>query len=82
MTQITPSERDAIYRWDFFAFTQAAYHVLEPNGTFEPNWHHESIAKALMEATGTKTRKYVSGPPRSFKSIIASVAWGCLQVGA
>jgi hypothetical protein len=61
MIQLTPRERDAIFRYDFPAFTQAAFFELEPNKIFEPSWHHEAIAQLLMESQGKKTRKYISG---------------------
>jgi len=81
MIQLAPSERDAIFRSEFFAFAQAAYHVLEPNKTLEPSWHHECIAQQLVESTGKKTRKYINGPPRSFKSFLVSIAWVAFRLG-
>jgi hypothetical protein len=49
MIQLTPTERDAIFRYDFPAFTQAAFFELEPNKIFEPSWHHEAISAAVAE---------------------------------
>ncbi|MFY9827931.1 MAG: hypothetical protein WAK69_04825 [Rhodoplanes sp.] len=79
--QLTPSQRDAIYRTDFLAFAQAALDVLEPNNIFEPNWHHEDIAQALVDSTGKKTRKYINAPPRSLKSFLVSIAWVAFKLG-
>src|SRR5215475_10850987 len=81
MMTLTPSERDAIYRTDFLAFAEAAHNVLEPNNTFEPNWHHEAIAQALVDSIGKKTRKYINAPPRSLKSFLVSIAWVAFRLG-
>ena len=48
MKQLTPAERDAIYRSDFLAFAQAAFFELEPDNKFEPSWHHEALAQLLV----------------------------------
>ena len=82
MKQLTPAERDAIYRFDFLAFAQAAFFELEPDKIFEPSWHHEAIAQLLVESKGKKTRKYINAPPRSLKSFLVSVAWVGLQARA
>jgi predicted phage terminase large subunit-like protein len=55
--------------------------VLEPNNIFEPNWHHEDIAQALVDSTGKKTRKYINAPPRSLKSFLVSIAWVAFKLG-
>jgi hypothetical protein len=81
MIQVTPSERDAIFRSDFLAFAQAAFTVLEPDKAFEPSWHHEAIAKVLLDSNGRKTRKYVNAPPRSLKSFLVSIAWVAFKLG-
>ena len=81
MKQLTPAERDAIYRSDFLAFAQAAFFELEPDNKFEPSWHHEAIAQLLVESKGKKTRKYINAPPRSLKSFLVSVAWVAFKLG-
>ena len=81
MKQLTPAERDAIYRSDFLAFAQAAFFELEPDNIFEPSWHHEAIAQLLVESKGKKTRKYINAPPRSLKSFLVSVAWVAFKLG-
>ena len=81
MRQLTPAERDAIYRCDFLAFAQAAFFELEPDKKFEPSWHHEAIAQLLVESRGKKTRKYINAPPRSLKSLLVSVAWVAFRLG-
>jgi predicted phage terminase large subunit-like protein len=81
MTQVTPAERDAIYRGDFLAFARAAFAVLEPDRQFEPSWHHEAIARLLLDSNGKKTRKFINAPPRSLKSYLVSVAWVAFKLG-
>src|SRR5450830_1238278 len=81
MKQLTPAERDAIYRYDFLAFARAAFFELEPDEIFEPSWHHEAIAQLLVESKGKKTRKYINAPPRSLKSFLVSVAWVAFKLG-
>jgi predicted phage terminase large subunit-like protein len=81
MTELTPAQRDAIYRSDFPAFAQATFAVLEPGGRFEPSWHHEAIARLLLDSNGKKTRKYINAPPRSLKSLLVSIAWVAFKLG-
>jgi predicted phage terminase large subunit-like protein len=81
LIQVTPSQRDAIFRLDFLAFAQAAFAVLEPDRTFEPSWHHDAIAQVLLQSSGTKTRKYINAPPRSLKSFLVSIAWVAFRLG-
>jgi predicted phage terminase large subunit-like protein len=80
-TELTPAQRDAIYRSDFLAFAQAAFNVLEPAQRFEPSWHHEAIARCLLDSNGKKTRKYINAPPRSLKSFLLSTAWVAFKLG-
>lgn len=81
MKQRTTEERDAILRFDFLAFTQAAFFELEPDTIFEPSWHHEAIAQLLVESKEKKTRNYINAPPRSLKSFLVSVAWVAFRLG-
>ena len=80
-TELTPAQRDAIYRSDFPAFAQAAFYILEPGGRFEPSKHHEAIARLLLDSNGKKTRKYINAPPRSLKSLLVSIAWVAFKLG-
>ena len=81
MMQITPAERDAIFRSNFPAFLQASFHALEPNKKFEPNWHQEAISELLVQSQGKQTRAFISAPPRSLKSFQVSVAWAAFKLG-
>jgi predicted phage terminase large subunit-like protein len=81
LTLVTPAERDAILRQDFVAFMQKGFHVLEPDKSFEPSWHHEAVAQVLLDSIGTKTRKFINAPPRSLKSLLVSVFWVAFKLG-
>jgi predicted phage terminase large subunit-like protein len=81
MIQITPTQRDAVLRSDFLAFTRAALHFLEPDKEFDCNWHQEAISHLLTESTGKRTRKFINAPPRSLKSFQISVAWVAFVLG-
>ena len=78
---ITPTERDCILRTDFLSFAKGAFAVLEPDKTLEECWHHEAIARVLVELEGKKTRRFINGPPRSLKSFLVSVAWVAFKLG-
>jgi len=55
MIQVTPTERDAILRGDFCSFLHASFNALEPNKTFEPNWHQVAISEFLVHSQGKQT---------------------------
>jgi predicted phage terminase large subunit-like protein len=78
---ITPRERDCIFRTDFLSFARGAFAVVESERALEECWHHEAIAKVLVESEGKKTRKFINGPPRSLKSFMVSVAWVAYKLG-
>jgi hypothetical protein len=80
-TGVTPSERDAILRRDFVAFFEASFPIIESSQPLEPTWHHDAIAKKLLDSIGRRTRMYIAAPPRSLKSIIVSVAWVAFMLG-
>jgi predicted phage terminase large subunit-like protein len=79
--QLTPTERDAIIRDDFPAFLRASFNALEPNKTFEPNWHQEAISETLVQSKGKQTQVFINAPPRSLKSFQVSVAWVAFTLG-
>jgi len=81
MIQITPAQRDAIFRSNFLAFFHASFHELEPNKKFEPNWHHEAISELLVQSQGKLTHAFISAPPRSLKSLLVSVVWVAFKLG-
>ena len=78
----TPAEMEAFervmrnaLRTDFYAFVEKTFQTVCPGQTFWPNWHLEAICHALRRvAAGEIKRLIILVPPRSLKSICASVA--------
>jgi predicted phage terminase large subunit-like protein len=67
---------DAASRQDFEVFIQRAYRELHGGQTLTWNWHIQSIAWYLEQIRkGCFPRLIIAMPPRSLKSIIASVAF-------
>ncbi len=65
----------AILRTDFYSFVQKVFAEVVPGDAFVPNWHLEAMCYALAEfAAGRRTRQAIAIPPRSLKSIAASIA--------
>jgi hypothetical protein len=61
----------------FAEFVRQAWHIVEPATPLVWNWHLEVLCEYL-EATavdGGITRLIVNIPPRSGKSLLASVLW-------
>lgn len=79
---IPVSEFDALLRSDFYAFLERVYYQVSPQGPFQPNWHLELLA-AKLEACrrGECRRLLLLVPPRSLKSISASVALPAYWLG-
>jgi predicted phage terminase large subunit-like protein len=72
----------AILRSDLYSFTQAAFPIVSPNDSFAPNWHIEAITHHLgLVRQGTIKRLIITVPPRSLKSICASVAFPAFLLG-
>jgi predicted phage terminase large subunit-like protein len=66
---------DAILRRDLASFTAKVFETLCPGERFLENWHIEYLAWRLAPAaSGKRMRLIVNLPPRSLKSIAASVA--------
>ncbi|UVK55343.1 terminase family protein [Mesorhizobium sp. AR02] len=66
---------DAALRTDFAAFIEAAFHLLNPGTDYAPNWHIDAIAHHLeLVRLGTVRRLIITMPPRSLKSLSASIA--------
>ena len=76
MKQLTPAERDAIYRSDFLAFAQAAFFELEPDNKFEPSWHHEAIAQVLV-----RNRRKENSEIHQRPAAIAEIFFGVGRIG-
>ena len=80
-----PSPRDlidALSRTDLYSFVQRIFPVVSPGSPFLPNWHVEAIAFALTRVMlGEIKRLIIMVPPRSLKSICASVAFAAFVLG-
>tara|TARA_R110001592_G_scaffold95560_1_gene275348 strand:- start:615 stop:2141 length:1527 start_codon:yes stop_codon:yes gene_type:complete len=79
------SEEDvlnAMLRSDFSAFVEKVFNALHPGTEFVDNWHIHAITHALNGCIdGTTTRQIITIPPRSLKSICASVAFPAWVLG-
>ena len=57
------------------AFSEFAFGVVRPGISFKPNWHLEAMAAKLSQVASGKIRRLIiTLPPRSLKSLYASVA--------
>jgi predicted phage terminase large subunit-like protein len=57
------------------SFTEFAFGVVRPGVTFKPNWHFEAVTEKLSQvARGEVRRLIITLPPRTLKSLCASVA--------
>src|SRR5882757_5676683 len=72
----------AMLRSDLYSFIREAFPIVSPNGAFVPNWHIEAMAFALTQVLqGHIKRLIITVPPRSLKSICASVAFPAYVLG-
>jgi predicted phage terminase large subunit-like protein len=72
----------AILRSDLYSFLQAAFPIVSPGDTLRLNWHIEAMTYQLMRIMrGENTRLIINVPPRSLKSICASVAFPAFVLG-
>src|SRR5262249_60721834 len=80
ITVPTPADMRALLRNDFGSFIERSFYQLNPGAEFMPNWHHEVIASKLDDCRRGKLRRLIINvPPRSLKSLAASIAfpaWG------
>jgi predicted phage terminase large subunit-like protein len=67
---------NAILREDLLAFVERMFRDLEPGTTFQPAPHYEAIAYQLMRVMNGECRRLIINvPPRSGKSLLASIGW-------
>jgi predicted phage terminase large subunit-like protein len=72
----------ALLRNDFRAFVEKVFPTLTPGQTFIRSWHLEAIAYQLERVRrGEIKRLIINMPPRSLKSIMASVAFPAFVLG-
>src|SRR3990172_3616915 len=73
---------DSLLRRDLAAFTQRCFQTVVPGQDYLPNWHIEAIAHRLERCRRRESRRLiVTLPPRSLKSICASVAFPAFALG-
>lgn len=71
-----------IARRDFGAFVRLAFKAVDSSTIYLPNWHIRAIAHVLEEvAHGRIKRLIITMPPRSMKSMTASVAFPAWVMG-
>jgi hypothetical protein len=72
----------AILGTDFYAFIQAVFPIVSSGDRFLPNWHIEAMSHELSRVLKGETRRLIiTVPPRSLKSICASVALPAFILG-
>jgi predicted phage terminase large subunit-like protein len=72
----------AVLHHDLPTFVRKVFVTLEPGRAFDPNWHLEAIAHQLERVRrGEIKRLIINMPPRSLKSITASVAFPAFVLG-
>ena len=77
-----PELLNAIVRRDLFSFIQKVFGTLTPAKTFVPGWYVEAVAHELERVRrGEVRRLIINMPPRSLKSIAASVAFPGFVLG-
>lgn len=73
-----PSDQEvyhAILANDFYSFLQYSFAVVRPGVALKTNWHLRAMAhKLALVASGDIRRLIITVPPRSLKSVCASVA--------
>ena len=73
---------NAILRTDLSSFIQRSFATVAPGSAYQHNWHIDAIAYQLERvARGENTRLIITMPPRSLKSIAASVAFPAWLLG-
>ena len=75
-------ELDAALRLRFDLFLHRCFLTVNPGAIFFDNWHIDAIAWRVRQClTGGITRLAITLPPRSLKSICASVAFPAWALG-
>ncbi|AGI66495.1 hypothetical protein OAN307_c07700 [Octadecabacter antarcticus 307] len=71
-----------LLRRDLSSFIQRSFATVDPGGTYLHNWHIDAIAHQLERvACGETKRLIITMPPRSLKSISASIAFVAWMLG-
>ncbi|MGD1211275.1 MAG: phage terminase large subunit [Candidatus Acidiferrales bacterium] len=82
LKNLKPNEYRTLLRRDLYAFTQRCFYELHPTTEFLPNWHIE-MGSSRLEACqrGEIPRLILNQPPRSLKSLLASVSFVAFLLG-
>lgn len=73
---------EALLRSDFRAFLEKSFHTLVPGQTYVDSWFIQAIAWKLEQVRRGEIRRLIINlPPRSLKSIAASVAFTAFVLG-
>lgn len=73
---------NAVLRSDLSSFIQRSFATVAPGSTYQHNWHIDAIAHQLARVgQGENRRLIITMPPRSLKSIAASVAFPAWLLG-
>ena len=77
-TNVDPSPEvvlQTLLAHDLTAFTEFAFGVVRPGINYRPNWHLEAVTYKLSQVAEGKVRRLIiTLPPRTLKSLCASVA--------
>jgi hypothetical protein len=82
MNSVDHSLLNAALRRDLYSFTRKTFNMLNPGQTFVPEWYIQAITYQLERVRrGEVNRLIINLPPRSLKSITASVAFPAFVLG-
>src|SRR5262249_2836345 len=82
MGTLTRAEYEVLLRRDFTWFAARCFEELNPQTDLAMNWHLEVIAAKLTAVRQGKIRRLIINlPPRSLKSLMASVAFPAWCLG-
>jgi predicted phage terminase large subunit-like protein len=72
----------AALRQDFGTFVAKVFSTVSPGDEYLHNWHIDAVVHALLQVhRGENRRLIINQPPRSLKSICASVAFVAWSIG-
>src|SRR4029434_4246802 len=73
---------DAVQRSDFCSFVQGVFPIVSGGAQLLLHWHIEAMAEAVSQGLAVEIRRLIiTVPPRSLKSICASVALPAYALG-
>jgi predicted phage terminase large subunit-like protein len=82
MSSLDRAVFNAILRQNLYAFVRKVFHILCPGQTFIPVWFIMALAYQLERVRrGEIKRLIINMPPRSLKSLMASVAFPAFVLG-